>query len=85
MLPLCLQVTVGDDEDAPLLKVSDRAKNPILKLLSHNALYMLLFQTPNIDASLLCMAATMDPLSPVACCEHVLGVASWIPTQFLME
>ena len=84
MLPLCLQVTVGDDEDAPLLKVSDRAKNAI-KLLSHNALYMLLFQTPNIDASLLCMAATMDPSSPVACCEHVLGVVSWIPTPFLME
>ncbi len=41
--------------------------------------YMLLFQTPNIDALLLCMAATMDPSSPVACCEHVLGVIHGSP------
>ena len=75
---------MGDDEDAPLLKVSDRAKIAI-EVLSHNALYMLLFQTPNNDASMLCMAATLDPLSPVACCEHELGVVSWIPTQFLLE
>jgi len=36
LLLLCLQVTVGDDEDAPLLKVSDPANNAT-KLLSHNA------------------------------------------------
>ena len=31
------------------------------------------------------MAATMDLSSPVACCEHVLGVVSWILTQFVVE
>ena len=36
LLLLCLQVTVGDDEDAPLLKVSDPA-NDAIKVLSHNA------------------------------------------------
>ena len=36
LLLLCLQVTVGDDEDAPLLKVNDPANN-VMILLSHNA------------------------------------------------
>ncbi len=36
MLLLSLQVTVGDDEDAPLLKLSDPANNAI-QLSLHNA------------------------------------------------
>lgn len=84
LLLLCLQVTVGDDEDAPLLRVSDQANNAINCYLTM-LVYMLLSQTPTINALLLCVAATMDPSNPVACCEHALGVISWLPTQFVME
>ena len=47
--------------------------------------YMLLFQSRHIDVLLLRMAATMDPSSPVACCEQMLGVNSCISTQLMME
>ena len=84
LLLLFLQVTVGDDEDAPLLKVSDPANNAI-NLIPTVPVHMLLFQTRQIGASLLCMAANMDPTSPAACCEHILVVSSRISTQLVME
>ena len=65
LLLLCLQVTVGDDEDAPLLKVSDPANNAI-NLIPTVPVHMLHFQTRHINALLLRMAATMDLSSPVA-------------------
>jgi len=47
LLLLCLQVTVGDDEDAPLLKVSDPANNAI-NLISHSAcVYAALPESPH--------------------------------------